>query len=118
MSGCGHAASAAARPSGVVMSQATAVTDTFDAARISSAVSSSVARVRATITRFTPSAASACAQPRPSPLLAAQTSAVFPSMPRSIVDFPRVATRAGTDSVAPRTGRTDARGARVVVRRR
>ena len=32
MSGCGHAASAAARPSGVVMSQATAVTDRWGTA--------------------------------------------------------------------------------------
>ncbi|MBW5810334.1 SDR family oxidoreductase [Burkholderia sp. COPS] len=78
------------------MSQATAVTDTFAPARISSAASSSVSRVRATITRFTPSAASASAQPRPSPLLAAHTSAVFPSMPRSIVDS-LVATRAGAN---------------------
>jgi hypothetical protein len=87
MSGCGQAASAAARPSGVVMSAATnriAVPWglTFPS---SAAVASSASRPRATIVTCTPSFASASAQPRPRPLLAAHTSACFPAMPRSIV---------------------------------
>ena len=39
---------------------------------------------RAVITRFAPSPASACAHPRPSPLLAAQTSAHLPRSPKSM----------------------------------
>ena len=39
---------------------------------------------RATITTFTPSLTSACAQPRPNPLLAPQTSAHLPLMPKSM----------------------------------
>ena len=69
------AASAAARPSGVVMSAATAVTLAPAALRISAAVASSASPPRATMTRSTPSRASAKAQPLPIPLLAAQTSA-------------------------------------------
>ena len=41
-------------------------------------------RVRATIVTSQPASASACAQPRPSPLLAAQTSARRPAIPRSM----------------------------------
>lgn len=54
------------------------------AERISAAVCSSASRPRATIVTFTPLRASNIAQPRPSPLLAAHTSAFFPLMPRSI----------------------------------
>ena len=42
-------------------------------------------RLRATIVTSHPASASACAQPRPRPLLAAQTSARRPAIPRSIV---------------------------------
>jgi len=81
MSGCGQAASTAARPSGAVMSAATASTRTPVSSRISSAVASSASAPRALITRFTPSRASASAQPLPSPWLAAHTIALRPSMP-------------------------------------
>ena len=88
MSGSGHAASAAARPASVVMSPGTAVTLTPVSLRISSAVFSRSAAVRAVITRSTPSRASDIAQARPSPLLAAQTIAFLPLMPRSMGAFP------------------------------
>src|SRR5258708_39957412 len=84
MWGAGQAESAALRPSGVVMSAAIAVTLTPVAARISAAVASMVARVRATMVRLTPSRARLTAQPLPSPLLAAQTRALLPAIPRSI----------------------------------
>src|SRR6266852_2208352 len=70
MSGSGQAASAALRPV---------------AARISAAVASSAVLPRARMVSSTPSCASARAQPLPSPLLAAQTSAFLPAMPRSIL---------------------------------
>src|SRR5436190_17587210 len=84
MSGAGHAASAAQRPSSVVMSPTTVVTRTPVALRISCAVFSSASRPRAVTTRFTPSRARANAQPLPRPFDAAQTRAVFPRMPRSM----------------------------------
>ena len=85
MSTCGHAARAAARPAGVVMSPATATTCTAGfSARSSAAVACSAGSPRAVITTWAPSPTSACAQPLPSPLLAAQTSAQRPAMPRSM----------------------------------
>ncbi len=84
MSGLGQAASASARPAGVVMSPVTAVTFTPQAPRISAAVASSASRPRAVITSSTPSRASDSAHPLPSPLEAPQTSAVRPRMPRSM----------------------------------
>src|SRR5437762_373286 len=66
-----------------------AVTFTPVFLRISSAVASSSDLVRALITRSTPSCASAMAQPLPKPLLAAQTIALRPLMPISIVSLPR-----------------------------
>ncbi len=84
MSGAGQALSAAARPSSVAMSPATAVTSHLEALRSSSAVASSASRPRAVMTRFTPSRASDIAQPLPSPLEAAHTSAVRPRIPRSM----------------------------------
>src|ERR1051325_4853414 len=84
MSGAGHAASAARRPSSVVMSPATTVTSTLQRLRISAAVASSASRPRAVITSFTPSCASENAQALPSPFDAAQTIAVRPRMPRSM----------------------------------
>ena len=84
MSGAGQAASAAARPSDVVMSPTTVLTLTPCALRIASAVASSASLPRAVITRFTPSRASAIAHPMPSPLLPAHTSAVLPRIPRSM----------------------------------
>jgi hypothetical protein len=84
MSGCGQAASAAARPAGVTMSAATVMTSTPVAARISVAVFSSASAPRATSVTLTPSRARAKAQPRPSPLLDAQTSAALPLIPRSM----------------------------------
>src|SRR5882757_10659612 len=85
MSGSGQAASTCLRPASVVTSTATAVTFTPVFLRISSAVASSSALVRALMTRSTPSWASAMAQPLPKPLLAAQTIALRPLMPISIV---------------------------------
>jgi len=63
---------------------ATAVTVTLYEVRISEAVCSSGPALRAFSTRSTPSAASASAQARPSPLLAAQTMARRPFNPRSM----------------------------------
>src|SRR6187455_1912145 len=88
MSTCGQAASAAARPASVVMSPATARTSPRPSARSSPAVASSASAPRAVITTLTPSFASAIAQPLPSPLLAAQTSAHLPSIPSSIASSP------------------------------
>jgi hypothetical protein len=68
----------------VVTSAATAVTSTPCAARIASAVACSASAPRAFITRCTPAAASASAQPRPSPFDEAQTIARFPLIPRSM----------------------------------
>ena len=84
ISGVGQAASAAARPSGLVMSHATHATRRPAMAPISSAACRSVLSVRARIVTSTPSRAKASAQPRPRPLLAAQTSAFLPAMPRSM----------------------------------
>ena len=89
MSGSGQASSAAARPSGVVMSPATAVTLTpVLALRISSAVFFSASAPRAVSVTCTPSRASAMAQARPRPLLDAQTMARRPLIPRSTVSLP------------------------------
>src|SRR6266403_5336441 len=85
MSGAGHAWSSAARTASVVMSPATVVTRTPVASRISFAAASSASFVRAFIVMFTPSRASDMAQPLPSPLLAAQTIAFLPLIPRSMV---------------------------------
>src|SRR6186713_3301353 len=84
MSGSGQAASTCLRPASVVTSTATAVTFTPCFLRISSAVASSSALVRALITRSTPSSANAMAQPLPNPLLAAQTIALRPRIPMSM----------------------------------
>ena len=91
--GLGHAASAAARPSGVVMSQAThADARARSRAPISAAVAPQrrprCARRSSRRSRRRPAPA---AQPRPSPLLAAQTSARRPAMPRSMSSLPQVA---------------------------
>src|SRR4029077_16840295 len=83
----GQAASTCLRPASVVTSTAIGVTFTPCFLRISSAVASSSALVRALITRSTPSSASAMAQPLPSPLLAAQTIALRPLMPMSIASL-------------------------------
>ena len=66
------------------MSHATRPTRRPTTAPISSAARSTSAAVRAQIVTSTPSRASASAHPRPRPLLAAQTSARLPAMPRSI----------------------------------
>ena len=85
MSACPPSASSTlARPSPVVMSAATGVTVTPCLSAISDAVRSSVSGVRALMTRSTPSAASASAQPRPRPFDEAQTSAFLPLIPRSM----------------------------------
>jgi hypothetical protein len=83
MSGSGHAARTAALPAGVVMSPGTGVARP-PAARIAAAVASSASTPRAVMNTCTPSRASASAQPRPSPLLAAHTIAFLPASPRSI----------------------------------
>ena len=85
MSTAGQAASACARPSGVVMSPATATTFAPVLFLISSAVASSASLPRAVMTRFTPSRARAMAQPLPRPFDAAQTSAFLPLIPMSMV---------------------------------
>src|SRR5437899_4195584 len=85
MSGLGHACSSAVRTASVVTSPATVVTRTPVASRISFAVASRASLVRAFIVMFTPSRASDMAQPLPSPLLAAQTIAFLPLIPRSMV---------------------------------
>jgi hypothetical protein len=84
MSGSGQAASTAARPLALAMSAATGVTCTLCFMAICSATSASRPAERAFSTRSTPSAASASAQARPSPLLAAQTMARRPRNPRSM----------------------------------
>ena len=88
MSGSGQAARTASRPPTVVMSQATVVTATSVWRRISSAVAASGPGVRAQIVRSTPARASDRAEARPSPLLAAQTNALRPAIPRSMVSPP------------------------------
>ena len=72
------------------MSPGTAVTFAPVSLRISSAVLSRSAAVRAVITTSTPSRASDMAQARPSPLLAAQTMAFLPLSPRSMVRLLRL----------------------------
>ena len=57
-------------------------------ARIFAAACSSTSAPRAVMVTFTPSFASATAQPSPSPLLAAQTSALRPLMPKSMTRSP------------------------------
>ena len=56
--------------------------------RKSAAVAFNASAPRALITRSTPASANACAQPRPKPLDAAQTSARLPLIPRSILRPP------------------------------
>ena len=83
------AANAAVRPPVVVMSAATVSTVAAPGSlRKSVAARSSASAPRATMTRLTPSAASAWAQPRPSPLLAPHTSAHLPEIPRSMCFSP------------------------------
>src|SRR5262245_15370178 len=86
MSGLGQAASRAWRPASVVTSHTTGVTLT---PRVPSslAVAFSASAPRAQMVTSTPSRASACAQPLPSPFDAAQTMAFFPLMPRSMAVF-------------------------------
>jgi hypothetical protein len=67
------------------MSLATSVTETPCFVRIRSAAAASVSAVRAFITRLTPTAASASAHPKPSPLLDAHITAVFPEIPKSSI---------------------------------
>ena len=69
------------------------VTEPPPAAAISAAARSSVSRCRAQIQTSTPSAASAIAQALPSPLLEAQTIALFPVIPRSMSCLPGSAQR-------------------------
>jgi hypothetical protein len=80
-----RAASTRARPSSMVMSPGTAVTATPVSRRISAAVASSTSGRRAFSTRSTPSRARASAQARPSPSEAAQTMALRPRIPRSMI---------------------------------
>ena len=84
ISGAGQAASNADRPSSVVTSATTGVAEPPPAAAMSAAARSSVSSWRAQIQTLTPSAASAIAQALPSPLLDAQTIALFPVIPRSM----------------------------------
>ena len=84
----GQAASASARPSGVVTSQHTDPTSPVATALTSATAWSSVSRVRPFRVTCTPSRASAVAQPLPRPLLDAHTSARRPAIPMSIVVAP------------------------------
>ncbi|MNF94969.1 hypothetical protein D3C84_777000 [compost metagenome] len=91
ISTCGHAASTCARTAGVLMSPATVRTSMFGARpRNSSAATCKVSLPRALITRLTPSFAKARAQARPKPLLAAQTMAQRPEIPKSMTMLPTV----------------------------
>ena len=80
-----------ARPSSVVISAGTAITCVPDASansvRSAAAVASSSSAPRATISTFTPSLTSACAQPAPRPLLAPHTSAHLFLIPKSMTNF-------------------------------
>src|SRR4029450_1524125 len=107
MSGCGHAARAALRPSLVVMSDATHATLRPAIAPISSAVRFTAPSVRATIVTSTPARASASAQPRPNPLLAAQTSARRPAMPRSMASPVWTGSLRGDDRAPHANNRAD-----------
>jgi hypothetical protein len=80
----GHGRDQALRPVGVPRSTATGMTVAPVSCRISSAVRSSLAASRPLITTVQPARASSVAQPRPSPWLDAQTTAVRPSSPRSM----------------------------------
>ena len=71
-------------PSLVVISQATPSTLTLYFDRISFAVLTMSFSVLAHIVKLTPASANASAQPLPRPLLAAQTSAFLPCIPKSI----------------------------------
>ena len=85
MSTSGDAASSACWPALVETSATTAITVAPVLARIALAVSSRVLASRPLMTTVQPASASAWAQPRPSPLLEAQTMAVRPAIPRSMV---------------------------------
>src|SRR5690606_40906245 len=78
------ASSTAARPSPVVISAATGVTETPCFVAISCAAASSASAPRALMTRSTPASARASADARPSPLDAGQTRPRLPLIPRSI----------------------------------
>ena len=88
MSKSRRTAKTAARPSAVVMSAATNCTFALSGRALSAInlfdAASSTSAPRATISTCTPSRTSACAQPKPRPLLAPQTSACLPEIPRSI----------------------------------
>ena len=85
ISTCGQAASSASRTSSRPISPATGRTSMAGLrARNASAVLSSTSALRELMARLTPSLASASAQPRPNPLLAAHTTAQRPAIPRSI----------------------------------
>ena len=88
ISGSGQAARIAPRPSAVVTSAAIATGSMPVAASISSAARCRTSGRRATITSFTPSPPSASAQLLPSPMLAAQTIAVRPRNPNSMLVAP------------------------------
>ena len=92
MSKSRRTASTAARPSAVVMSAATNCTvagfePSLSALNLEAAASSTSAP-RATISTFTPSRTSAWAHPNPRPLLAPQTKAHLPEIPKSMVVTP------------------------------
>jgi hypothetical protein len=84
ISGCGQAASSAARPASVVTSPTTSRTSPFATLRMSAAASANRPRSRPFTTTCTPSAASASAQAFPKPLRDAQMMAVRPAIPRSM----------------------------------
>ena len=76
----------ASRPASVVMSCATTKI-CVPWLRKALAASCKASAPRATMTTFTPSWASACAQPKPKPLLAPPTKAHLPLIPKSIIDL-------------------------------
>src|ERR1700735_239076 len=89
MSGSGQAARRAFWPSGEATSAATAMILAPVALRSSAAVASSCSLLRPLMTTSQPASARWCAQPRPRPLLDAQTMALRPAIPRSMA-FPSV----------------------------
>ena len=88
MSGSGHAAMSAARPSGVPTSAATGVAGALVASWIARAAASTAAASRPLTITSQPACASAIAQARPRPLLEAQTIARLPLRPRFMLPFP------------------------------
>src|SRR5271165_3019680 len=90
MSASGQAAISAARVAGSSRSPATSRTVRPVDSRMSFAADASRPRSRPLTTSSQPASASASAQARPKPLLEAQTTALRPAIPRSILNSPHL----------------------------